>query len=228
LAMALGKEGLQPRHLRFGQPEKVAHRSVSSQSLNHAESGRSMGPDPSVPRRSEFPSKNATITGTTLFKTKRDASTSRNENDRLLRMLCKASQNFEPFTPTMAPNEIKPISTTESKKAIEDRKSRNVKKTMQNNAARQITIIKTSKEDRSNRVYLCVRNLFTFENGFPRLSPLFLSIQRVINGVAKKLTRKNAAVPIKNTVREKQALNTNLESTNPLMPNPKFEVRPNK
>jgi hypothetical protein len=29
LAMALGEEGLEPSHLRVGQPEKVAHRSVS-------------------------------------------------------------------------------------------------------------------------------------------------------------------------------------------------------
>ena len=39
LAMALGKEGPQPRHLRFCLPEKVAHLSVSSQRLNHAASG---------------------------------------------------------------------------------------------------------------------------------------------------------------------------------------------
>jgi hypothetical protein len=39
LAMALGEEGLKPRHLRVGQPEKVAHRSVSLRSLNHAASG---------------------------------------------------------------------------------------------------------------------------------------------------------------------------------------------
>jgi hypothetical protein len=38
LAMALGEEGLKPRHLRIGQPEKVAHRSVSLRSLNHAAS----------------------------------------------------------------------------------------------------------------------------------------------------------------------------------------------
>ena len=38
LAMALGEEGLKPRHLRVGQPEKVAHRSVSLRSLNHAAS----------------------------------------------------------------------------------------------------------------------------------------------------------------------------------------------
>jgi hypothetical protein len=36
--VAFGKEGLQPRHLRFCQPEKVAHCSVSSRSLKHAES----------------------------------------------------------------------------------------------------------------------------------------------------------------------------------------------
>jgi hypothetical protein len=44
--MALGKEGLQPRHLRIGQPEKVAQRSGSLRRLDHAKQGRSMGPDP--------------------------------------------------------------------------------------------------------------------------------------------------------------------------------------
>jgi hypothetical protein len=39
LAVALGKEGLQPRHLRVRQPEKVADRSVSLRSLKHAASG---------------------------------------------------------------------------------------------------------------------------------------------------------------------------------------------
>ena len=43
IAMALRKEGLKPRHLCVGQPEKVAHRSVSSQSLNHAYDAGSMG-----------------------------------------------------------------------------------------------------------------------------------------------------------------------------------------
>jgi hypothetical protein len=46
LAMALGEEGLEPSHLRVGQPEKIAHRLVSLRSLNHAERARSMGPDP--------------------------------------------------------------------------------------------------------------------------------------------------------------------------------------
>lgn len=44
--MALGEEGLEPTHLRIGQPEKVAHRSVSLHSLNHADGAGSMGPDP--------------------------------------------------------------------------------------------------------------------------------------------------------------------------------------
>ena len=48
--MALGEEGLQARHLRIRQPEKVAHHSVSLQSLNHAEDTKSMGPDPRLPR----------------------------------------------------------------------------------------------------------------------------------------------------------------------------------
>ena len=48
LAMTFGKEALRPRHLRVGQPEKVAYRSVSLQGLNHAASARSMGPDPSI------------------------------------------------------------------------------------------------------------------------------------------------------------------------------------
>jgi hypothetical protein len=48
LAMALGKEGLKPHHLRIGQPETVTHRSVSSRRLNHAAGARSMRPDPSA------------------------------------------------------------------------------------------------------------------------------------------------------------------------------------
>ncbi len=48
LAMALGEEWLKTSHLRFREPEKVAHRSVSSRSLNHAETARSMGPEPRV------------------------------------------------------------------------------------------------------------------------------------------------------------------------------------
>jgi hypothetical protein len=50
LAMALGKEGFQTRHLRVRQPEKVAHCSVSLPSLNHADRASSMGPDPSFSR----------------------------------------------------------------------------------------------------------------------------------------------------------------------------------
>ena len=46
LAMALGKQGLQPRHLHVGQPEKVAHRPVSLRRLSHAASARSTGPVP--------------------------------------------------------------------------------------------------------------------------------------------------------------------------------------
>ena len=49
-AVARGKEGLQPRHLLVGQPEKVAHRHPRKLgSLNHAgrtDSSRLMGPDP--------------------------------------------------------------------------------------------------------------------------------------------------------------------------------------
>ena len=39
LAVAFGKKGPQPRHLRFRQPEKVAHRSISLRRLNHATRG---------------------------------------------------------------------------------------------------------------------------------------------------------------------------------------------
>ncbi len=45
LAMALGKEGFQTRHLRVRQPEKVVHLSVALRSLNHSEGAISMGPD---------------------------------------------------------------------------------------------------------------------------------------------------------------------------------------
>ena len=48
LTVALGKEGLESRHLRLGQPEKVAHRSISLRRLNHAASRQSMGPDPTL------------------------------------------------------------------------------------------------------------------------------------------------------------------------------------
>ena len=48
LTMALGKEGLQPRQLRVGQPEKVAKRPVTLRRLNHAARARSMGPDPKL------------------------------------------------------------------------------------------------------------------------------------------------------------------------------------
>jgi hypothetical protein len=51
LAMAFGKEGLKPHHLRFGQPEKVAHGSVSSRRLNHAAGARTMRPDPGYNER---------------------------------------------------------------------------------------------------------------------------------------------------------------------------------
>ena len=37
--MAFGKEGLEPRHLRVRQPEKIAHHSVSLRRLNHPETG---------------------------------------------------------------------------------------------------------------------------------------------------------------------------------------------
>ena len=60
LAMALGEFGgsgnspgdcfpdkrLQARHLRLGKPVKIAHRSVSLQSLNHAKNLKSMGLEP--------------------------------------------------------------------------------------------------------------------------------------------------------------------------------------
>ena len=50
LAMALGKERLQPFHLVFGQPEKIAHLHPRQfGAVNHAvtaASSRSMGPDP--------------------------------------------------------------------------------------------------------------------------------------------------------------------------------------
>ena len=50
LAMALGKERPQPLHLRFGQPEQVAHHHPRQfGSLNHEgtdASSRSMGPEP--------------------------------------------------------------------------------------------------------------------------------------------------------------------------------------
>ena len=50
LTVALGKEGLQARHLRVRQPEKVAHRSVSLRRLNHAAAASSMGPEPRAVR----------------------------------------------------------------------------------------------------------------------------------------------------------------------------------
>ena len=48
LTVALWEERLQSRHLRVGQPKKIAHRSVSLRRLNHAASGCSMGPDPNL------------------------------------------------------------------------------------------------------------------------------------------------------------------------------------
>lgn len=49
-AMALRKEGLKSRHLGVRQPEEVAHRSVSSRSLNHAKAATSIGPEPGPSR----------------------------------------------------------------------------------------------------------------------------------------------------------------------------------
>ena len=45
--MGLGKEGLQPRHLRVGQPEKIAHDTARFGTVNHVAKQKSMGPDPS-------------------------------------------------------------------------------------------------------------------------------------------------------------------------------------
>ena len=47
LTMASGKEWLKPSHLLVRQPEKIAHHSGSSRSLNQIPPIKSMGPDPS-------------------------------------------------------------------------------------------------------------------------------------------------------------------------------------
>jgi hypothetical protein len=46
LAMARRKERLEALHLGLGKPVKIAHRSVSLQSLNHAKNLKSMGLEP--------------------------------------------------------------------------------------------------------------------------------------------------------------------------------------
>ena len=54
LTMAIGKEGLKPRHLRVRQPDRIAHEPASLRRLTHATGPKLMSPDPKAGSRARL------------------------------------------------------------------------------------------------------------------------------------------------------------------------------